>query len=238
MAGDAARVAAVLDEVYAAGSVPTENGDLHPLEPVAVERPEGESLRDLALAEGATRTIEVGLALGLSALFLGEAILRSGAGGAQHVAIDPFQRPYFGNAGLLLIERAGLGGVVEFVEEDSKTALPRMAAAGEEFDLAFVDGDHKFESVFADLLYMTRLVKPGGVIVVDDMWMPAVRLAVSYFERNLRLQLLPDATPFAFRWTARRPWSREVCPGRGDYAVLRQPVEPVERSWDDFVPFS
>ena len=41
--------------------------------------------------------------------------------------------------------------------------------------LAFVDGDHRFEGVFLDLYFMTRLVTPGALVVVDDMWMPAVR---------------------------------------------------------------
>ena len=67
----------------------------------------------------------------------------------------------------------------------------RAAAAGRrgqrEFDLAFVDGDHRFEGVFLDLYFMTRLVKPGGLVVVDDMWMPSVRTAVAYVEKNLGL---------------------------------------------------
>jgi predicted O-methyltransferase YrrM len=90
--------------------------------------------------------------------------------------------------------------LVEVIEEESQLALPRLVSEGREFDLAFVDGDHRFEGVFLDLYFMTRLVRPGGLVVVDDMWMPAVRTAVAYVERNLAVTVETDALPNAFRW--------------------------------------
>jgi hypothetical protein len=81
---------------------------------------------------------------------------------------------------------------------------------------------------------MTRLLRPGGVVVVDDMWMPSVRVAVSYVERNLAATLDPDALPNGFRWN-RRAFSRGVPGGSGDMAVLRLPRERPELRWDDFV---
>jgi predicted O-methyltransferase YrrM len=232
-------VATVIAEVYEDGSVLDEHGVSYPLGTHSVSKRRGETLRDLVVLEGAASTIEVGLAWGLSCLFLCEGLLRSGRGLPRHVAIDPFQSGGWGNAGLVLMRRAGLAPVVEFLELDSKVALPQLLHAGRRFDLGFVDGDHKFESVFADMLYMTRLVKPGGLIVVDDVWMPAIRLAVAYFETNLGLELVAeDVAPGAFRWTRKPPWSRESVPsGTGELAVLRQPTFERERGWDDFIPF-
>jgi hypothetical protein len=109
-----------------------------------------------------------------------------------------------------------------------------MVSEGRAFDLGFVDGDHRFEGVFLDLYYMTRLVRPGGVVVVDDMWMPSVRVAVSYAERNLGATLEPDALPDGFRWR-RRALGRGVRGGSGDMAVLRLPSERPKLRWDDFV---
>jgi predicted O-methyltransferase YrrM len=129
---------------------------------------------------------------------------------------------------------AGVTDVVDVIEEESQLALPRMVSEGREFDLGFVDGDHRFEGVFLDLYYMTRLLRPGGVVVVDDMWMPSVRVAVSYVERNLAATLDPDALPNGFRWN-RRAFSRGVPGGSGDMAVLRLPRERPELRWDDFV---
>jgi predicted O-methyltransferase YrrM len=220
-----------IERAYARGTVPDAAGEPVELAPHSIERAQGEALRDLAIAEGAARTIEVGLALGISALFLCQAVLRRDG---RHVAVDPFQRESWNGAGLRTLREAGAEDLVEVIEEESQLALPRLVAEGREFDFAFVDGDHRFEGVFLDLYFMTRLVRPGGLVVVDDMWMPAVRTAVSYVERNLGASLEPDALPDAFRWR-RRPLSRGVPSGTGDMAVLRLPSERPELRWDEFV---
>ena len=52
-------------ETYAGGSVAGADGGRLELSPHSIELADGEALRDLAIAEGASRTIEVGLALGM-----------------------------------------------------------------------------------------------------------------------------------------------------------------------------
>ena len=221
-----------LDDAYGRGSVSDAAGAPVELAPHSIEREQGEALRDLAIAEAAERTIEVGLALGMSALFLCQALLPRGG---RHVAIDPFQRESWNGAGLRTLRDAGVNELVEVIEEESQLALPRLVAERREFDLAFVDGDHRFEGVFLDLYFMTRLVRPGGLVVVDDMWMPAVRTAVAYVERNLAATLEPNALPNGFRWRRHR-LSRGVPSGTGDTAVLRLPKERPALRWDEFVP--
>jgi predicted O-methyltransferase YrrM len=227
-----AELATFLSRAYQDGSVLDRAGRPAGLVPHSIERAQGEALRDLAIAEGAERTIEVGLALGMSALFLCQAVLPSGG---RHVAIDPFQSESWNGAGLRTLRDAGVEEHVEVIQEESQLALPRLVSEGREFDLAFVDGDHRFEGVFLDLYFMTRLVRPGGLVVVDDMWMPAVRTAVAYLEKNLAATLEPDALPNAFRWRRRR-LSRGVSSGTGDMAVLRLPTERPALRWDEFVP--
>jgi predicted O-methyltransferase YrrM len=221
-----------VDRSYRSGRVLDSAGKPVGLAPHSIERAQGEALRDVAITEGAERTIEVGLALGMSALFLCQAVLPRGG---RHVAIDPFQAESWNGAGLRTLRDAGVEELVEVIEEESQLALPRLVAEGREFDLAFVDGDHRFEGVFLDLYFMTRLVRPGGLVVVDDMWMPAVRTAVAYVERNLAVTLEPDALPNGFRWR-RRLLRRGVPGGTGDTAVLRLPKERPKPRWDEFVP--
>jgi predicted O-methyltransferase YrrM len=232
---------AFIRDAYAAGSVQGRGGRRLELAPHSIELTDGEALRDLAIAEGAVRTIEVGLALGMSALFLCRAILAADggrAGGpARHVAIDPFQGSSWDGAGVATLRAAGVDGMVEVIEEESALALPELVRAGRRFDLAFVDGDHRFESVLGDLVLLDRLVEPGGLIVVDDMWMPAVRLAVAYVEHNLDHSLEPDAVPRGFSWRRRSMLRRAVPEGTGDMAVLRVPTNPPERRWDRFERF-
>jgi predicted O-methyltransferase YrrM len=223
---------AFVELAYQRGAVPDGAGEPIALAPHSVEPDVGAALRDLAVLEGAARTIEVGLALGISALFLCQAVLERGG---RHVAIDPFQQESWNGAGLRTLREAGVEDVVDVIEEESQLALPRLVAEGREFDFAFVDGDHRFEGVFLDLYYMTRLVKPGGLVVVDDMWMPAVRMAVAYVEKNLAVTLEPGALPNSFRWR-RRPLSHGVPSGTGDIAVLRLPRQRPELRWDEFVP--
>jgi predicted O-methyltransferase YrrM len=232
IAADADRLAAYLDEAYGHGSVRTPGGSEIGLAPHSIEREQGEAMRDLAVAEGAERTIEVGLALGMSALFLCQAVLERGG---HHFAIDPFQERSWKRAGVTALNDAGVRELVEVIEEESQLALPRLVGEEREFDFAFVDGDHRFESVLLDIYYLTRLVRPGGLIVVDDMWMPSIRTAVAYVEKNLGLTLEPDALADGFRWS-RRPLARGVPRGRGSLAVLRMPAERPELRWDEFVP--
>jgi predicted O-methyltransferase YrrM len=227
-----AAIEAFIEATYRRRSALDAAGNAIDLDPHSIGRDDGAGLRDLAATEQVASTIEVGLALGMSALFLCQAVLERGG---RHVAIDPFQQKSWNGAGLRTLREAGVEHVVEVIEEESQLALPRLVAEGREFDLAFVDGDHRFEGVFLDLYYMTRLVKPGGVVVVDDMWMPAVRTAVAYVEKNLAVTLEPDALPNGFRWR-RRPLSRGVPGGTGDIAALRLPREPPEPRWDEFVP--
>jgi predicted O-methyltransferase YrrM len=231
------RLDSFIDEAYATGTVRGVDGAQLPVLPTGVPRAAGEALRDLAVSERASRTIETGLALGMSALFLCQAVLTVDPDAGHHVAIDPHQRTDWKGAGLTSLAAAGVDGRVEVIEEESELALPQLVREGREFDFAFVDGNHRFEGVLFDLVFMDRLVKPGGVIVADDMWMPSVRMAVAYVERNLDLALEPNALPNAFAWRRGSKWLRRGLKGTGQLAVLRVPTDPPARSWDRFDAF-
>jgi predicted O-methyltransferase YrrM len=103
------RVSSVLEQAYREGSVPDSDGAPVPLAPHSVDWQQGEALRDLALSEEAKRTIEVGLALGISALFFAQAALERGG---RHLAIDPFQQESWNGAGLRTLRAASVGELV------------------------------------------------------------------------------------------------------------------------------
>ena len=48
---------------------------------------------------------------------------------------------------------------MEFHPEESQIALPRFLTEERSFDLAFVDGNHRFDEVFLDLVYLGRLAQ-------------------------------------------------------------------------------
>jgi predicted O-methyltransferase YrrM len=229
---DRERLRRFITDLYRRGKLTGEEGREFPLAPVGILEEDGEKLRDLAVREGAVHTFETGFAYGLSALFLCEAVAASGRADARHVSIDPMQKKLFDNAGLAAVRASGAGPCFEFLCEGSQTALPRFVLEGRRFDLAFLDGDHKFEAIFLDLYYAHRLVRPGGAILVDDIWMPSVDRAVRYFERNLGTTRTP--WPAAPRWPLVRRALR-MAPVR--MALLRRPETPDQRAWDHFVGF-
>ena len=94
-------------------------------------------------------------------------------------------------------------------------------ATGRRFDLAFVDGNHRFDGVFVDLVYLGRLVRPGGIVFVDDYQLPAVARAASFFVTNLG-------------WTIEEVSTADE---HHHWAVLRTSAAPDTRRFDDFVDF-
>jgi predicted O-methyltransferase YrrM len=214
-------VQSVLDSAYERGWVRGAGERKLETFPTGMTQAAGTSLRSIVQAEGARTTLETGFALGLSTLWIMGGTL-AGGGDVRHVAVDPYQRSDWHDTGLLAVAQAGLGSIVEHVAEDSATFLPRLVTQKRVFDFMFVDGGHWFENAFLDLYFGTRLVKPGGLVVIDDLWMPAVQHAVSYFEKNLGL--------------VRE--SRLDLPESRRFAILRTPTTKVRREWDHFEPFA
>ncbi len=231
MAPAPADVRAARHALYDRGSAPSDDGQI-PVSPHGLPRADSDGLAALAVREGVRCTLEVGAGIGLGSLALCEALLEVARGG-EHTVVDPFA--FGGDVGVHSVRDAGVEPMVTRLREPSQLALPRMVAQGARFDLILVDGGHRFDDVFLDLIYADRLLEPGRVVVIDDLWMPAIRAATSYVERNLGYALEPDALPEGFRRL------RSPLPGRrrsaGRVAVLRKPVRERERDWDDYQGF-
>jgi predicted O-methyltransferase YrrM len=197
------------------------DGTVHSLFPIGISPAEGEALRDWVRREAAVHTIEIGLGYGISTLFICDGLLANGASSARHVALDPNQATRFAGCGLQSLDEAGVSGLVEFHAAESQIALPRFLSEGRSFDLAFVDGNHRFERIFLDLIFLGWLVRPGGIVMVDDYQLPAIRRAASFCLTNLG-------------WTV-----EEVSPvdESHQWAVLRTSTVPDTRTFVDYVDF-
>ncbi len=161
------------------------DGSTQDVRSISISPGEGEALGRWVLREKATRTIEIGLAYGLSTLYICDGLVRSGRPSARHLALDPFQATRFANCGLQVLREAGVASLVEHLDEISQIALPAFLKEGRRFDLAFVDGNHRFDSVFLDLFYLGRLLPKGSVVFLDDYNLAGIRRAVSFYLRNL-----------------------------------------------------
>jgi predicted O-methyltransferase YrrM len=186
-------------------------------ERVSLPSQDCDALRDLLVAEKAQVVIEIGLAYGSSALAIGEALISQGQQGTRHVIIDAYQH-LFHNAGWEAIASAGLTDLSAMLAERSQLALPRLVREGFVADAAFVDGSHIFHNVFVDLYFLRELVRPDGLIVLDDCQWPSVATAVRYFEVNTG-------------------WCSQVISQPTRLRAFRVPDPPVAPSFESFKPF-
>lgn len=211
------RLREVREVLFRTGTVaPRADGESRRLSPVAIGEAEGMALREWVRRVRATRTLETGLGFAISTLFICEGLLENGPDGS-HIASDPFQfeglpmhRTTFMGVGLQILEDAGVRDLVEFYEEESQITLPRLVGEGRQVDLAFLDGNHRFEGVFLDLIYAGRLVKEGGVVFVDDVQLRGIARAVNFCVTNLGWTREDGGEESAHAWVVLRPGSRQT----------------------------
>jgi predicted O-methyltransferase YrrM len=195
---------------------------------VTVPERDCDALRDLLVAEGAGTVVEIGLAYGSSALAIGEALVTVAAARPLHVIVDPFQATAWANVGWRLLQAAGLDTIARLVLEPSSLALPQLVAQGLVADAAFVDGSHRFHEVFIDLSFLRRIVRPGGIIVLDDHHWPSVRTAAHYFEVNMGWRVVPGAFDAG---------TVDPATGQARLRALRLPDPSFEPDFERFQPF-
>jgi predicted O-methyltransferase YrrM len=185
-------------------------------ERVALPNRDCDVLRDVLVEARPHVVIEIGLAYGSSALAIAEALVGQDRQ-TKHVIIDAYQ-DRFHNVGWEAIVSAGLGDRCTLVAERSQLALPRLLTDGVVADAAFVDGSHAFHNVFVDLSFLRELVRPGGLIILDDCQWPSVATAVRYFEVN-------------------SGWQSQPMPDRTRLRAFRLPDPPIEPAFENFKPF-
>jgi predicted O-methyltransferase YrrM len=235
----AAKLRRVIEEIYARGTIRDAEGIEHQIFPESVTPDRGAFLRDTCRQERAGSVLEIGMAWGLSTLHIQEGLLSQerllspDAGAHVHVVIDPKQTSKFHCAGRRILRDAGVEQRVEFHEDYSEFLLPRLVCEGRVFDLVFIDGAHRFDNVFVDLFYANRLLKPGGVVVFDDVFAESVNLACRFARTNygyIPAAQHPAAAPAFDDDSAPADW-------RPVMVALRKPAEEVPLALFQFVPF-
>jgi predicted O-methyltransferase YrrM len=172
----------VLREIYETGRVTTRDGVDRAATENGMPKDEGEMLYKIVCKERPRTTLEVGMAFGLSTMFICQALFENE--GRRHIVMDPNQEQAYDSIGLLNITRSGFDELVEFHQESSHRVLPRLESAGTVLDFAFVDGVHLFDFTLVEFFYIDRMLRPGGLIVFDDLQLPAVRKVTRYALRN------------------------------------------------------
>lgn len=171
----------LVGQIYTRGEVVSATGVRRDVFPWTISAEGGRLLYDMVQKENALRTLEVGMAYGLSTLFIAQAHLDRGQG--EHVAIDPCQQAEFLSIGLENVRQAGLEKIVRFMGEPDYVALPKLLGTAP-FQFIFIDGLHMFDYTLLDFFYCDRLLAANGVLVFDDCLAPGVARAIDFVRRN------------------------------------------------------
>jgi predicted O-methyltransferase YrrM len=172
---------AVIDALYRDRRVVLPDGTHKPLD-IYIPRDEGDYLYSLVRFLVPEQVVEVGMANGLSTLFIAQGLFDNAHG--RHIAIDPFQFSDWGGAAIHQLHLAGLDHLVELVEKPSHQALPELEQAGVRAQLVFIDGNHLFDYVLTDFLAADRILDVGGLIAFDDADWPAVTQVIRFILAN------------------------------------------------------
>lgn len=83
----------------------------------------------------------------------------------------------------------------------SQDTLPGIERAGEDRDLVLIDGGHGFPVPILDWFYGAATLRAGGLLVVDDVNLPAVRALCGFLDQDPRWESLAGTD----KW---RAWRR------------------------------
>jgi len=127
-------------------------------------------------------------------------------GGAEHTAVSPDPeehervREYCRQIG---VDDSRLTFTVGF----SDAVLPTLLGHDRSLDVAFIDGAHSFPFPALDWYYVTRSMKSGGTLLMDDITIPAVTQVFRHMrlEPNWRLEGILDERAASFRLLAPPP---------------------------------
>jgi predicted O-methyltransferase YrrM len=215
--------ARLLRNILTAGRVVSDHGDsleLHSHLPAGA----GRMLQKIIHTLEASCTLEIGMAFGISTLYICDALANTP--GARHIVIDPHQHcTDWRGIGLRHARLAGFDHLIDFRELPAHQALPDLEREGARVDFAFIDGWHTFDFVMVDLFLVDRLLRVGGVVVLDDAEWPGVRKACRYFITNRRYRVLECWEPEP-RPRASRLLRTAICYAARLAPVARRPLRP------------
>jgi len=183
----------VLEKILRTGNTTSASGEIITTVPSQISEKEGEWLQEIISEVRPKVSLEIGLAYGISSLFICEALAKVRA--ERHIIIDPNQHQRFKGIGLLNLRRAGYEKIVEFHEARSFQVLPKLEADGVRIDFAFIDGWHTFDYVMVDFFYIDKMLRVGGVVAFDDLSYPSIRKLCRYILTNLPYSVFQKSAP-------------------------------------------
>lgn len=166
--------------IYETGKVSDDQAIEYDVQKTSISREEGEFIRNIVASNDIQRTIEVGCAYGLSSLFICAGLQNKPA--RQHTIIDPFQSSQWKNIGVSNLKQAGVD-YFDLIEEYSEIALPKLLSEQKTYDFGFIDGWHTFDHTLIDFFYLNRMLRVGGIVIIDDVLYPSINKLMGYISQ-------------------------------------------------------
>lgn len=255
------RIQEIRNSIYQNKQVKTEDGQVLELNS-AIDPNEGNAILDILKSNPTfSKTIEIGCAFGLSSLFICEGTF--GRSDSIHTIIDPFQKSSWNSVGIINLKNAGVQNF-RLIEKLSEIALPQLLENEESFDFALIDGWHTFDHTLLDFFYLEKLIKPGGIIGIDDIQLPGINKVVRYLMNYPNLELVSTVPMYVSKKAKFRDdflnsffgTLKFILPKKYHHRVLSEKVirsdkslglyssmvffrktEPDKRGWNWFKPF-
>jgi Methyltransferase domain len=122
---------------------------------------------------------------------------------------------------------------LRFLCERSESALPKLAADEERFEIGLIDGSHNWPSVFVDFCYMNMMLPEGGTLFVDDTHLFSVaQLCLLLRQEEAFEYLAIDAKMATFRKLTGEPflpeWRSQPYIEQNTLSPPRPPISPSE----------
>ncbi len=171
----------LLEKIFSSKLVMDKDGTAHQLNSHTGEE-QCEFLQELVNEVKPTHSLEVGLAYGISAVAILDALQKLNHP-FHHIVIDPFQDSWK-NIGLLNIERAGFADHVTFYQKFSDQVIPALYYENYKIQFAYIDSTKVFDVLMTDVYFITKILGVGGILVMDDCGFPGIRSLVRFLSQH------------------------------------------------------
>jgi predicted O-methyltransferase YrrM len=165
-----------------------------------INREEAERLIQVIRENKAVKTLEIGLAMGASAVCFCET-----ASGIKkdslHYAIDPYQFADWKGTGVRLIDDSGLKDNFKLLEGKTHEVFHYFLDSGIKLDMAFIDGWHTFDYTFIDFFFVDQVLKDGGILAFHDMYAFSKQKVLRFIKTHRDYEIL-----YNYRITEKDRW--------------------------------
>ena len=178
----------LLKKILDSGIVEDENGNQFQLHSHTSLK-QGIFLQEILEKIMPVKGVEVGLAYGVSSLFILDKMQELKGDGYKHIVIEPFPEGW-NHVGATNIQKAGFTDYVEIKKALSDQVLPQMYLDNENIQFAYIDSTKLFDVIFHDFYFIDKILDIGGVIVFDDCTFPGIRKVVRFIANHPSYKIL------------------------------------------------